>query len=90
MKKTNKYRVSFAAHPEWDAIFEIILTEKSTGAFQYGNRTMVAVYRNGEFYSCYDTRYTVDIVSTFDRWCEDLIRGMIDPANQPIIEKLSD
>lgn len=51
---------------------------------------MVAVYRNGEFYSCYDTRYTVDIVSTFDRWCEDLIRGMIDPANQPIIEKLSD
>ena len=75
MKKTNKYRVSFAAHPEWDAIFEIILTEQSTGAFQYGNGTMVAVYRSGEFHSCYDTR---------------LIRGMIDPANQPIIEKLSD
>ena len=41
--------------------YNVMLELRKSGAFQYGNRTMMGMYINDKFHAAYDTRY--------DSWC---------------------
>ncbi len=82
----NKYNVTFAKAPEYNAEFEISL-EKS-GAFSYGNGTCVVVKRNGKVDEAIDTRYDKAVSRDFDKWCADYLKDKFNPDLEPHIEKM--
>lgn len=74
--KSNTYKVDLNGKTY---VHKIELME--SGASQYGNQTCVAhYYAKGEEPLVYDTRYEVGIIKHFDEWCNDYLKGWLDPA----------
>lgn len=47
-----------------------------SGAFAYGNRSMVTIEINEQYHSSIDTRYDPVVMRNFKKWCEDCLRNL--------------
>lgn len=74
------YEVTFNK-PEFNANYSIIRQE--SGAFQYGNSTMVVVLRNGEEREILDTRYDKLVMRDFNQWCEEYLKQAFNKDYEP-------
>jgi hypothetical protein len=80
MKTARIYEVKFNK-PEFNAKYTFIRRE--SGAFAYGNRSAVDVYRNDEWKESLDTRYDRLVMKDFTAWCEEYLRNAFNPDYEP-------
>ncbi len=88
MIEVKKYKVTFAIKPEYNAIWELELTE--SGAFAYGNQTCVVVTANGHHHDTIDTRYVPGITKRFREWCEEYLGSAFNPDFGPHFELIEE
>ena len=80
METTRIYEVKFNK-PEYNATYTFVRTK--SGAFAYGNRSMVIVYRNDEVKETIDTRYDKTVMGDFTAWCENYLSSAFNPDFEP-------
>lgn len=80
MNITKKYRVTFNV-PEYNATYTF--ERSKSGAFSYGNGSVVNIYRDDKFDQSIDTRYDTSVINNFDEWCEDCLSNMFNPDYKP-------
>lgn len=86
MKKSLSYKVTFNK-PEYNAIYTF--TRMESGAFSYGNKSMVCVEKNGEHHSTIDTRYDKLVMKDFALWCENYLEQAFNPIYYPVWEEIN-
>lgn len=85
MNREKSFRVSFD-NLNAEALYTFRRCE--SGAFEYGNRSMVAVYCDGHQLTLLDTRYTPQVMNDFENWCFEWLTDYLNPVYQPHINEL--
>lgn len=80
MEATRIYEVKFN-EPEYNATYTFRRTK--SGAFEYGNRSTVIVYRNDKVKEYIDTRYDQLVMKDFTAWCENYLQNAFNPDFEP-------
>ena len=80
MKTARIYEVKFN-EPKFNATYTFI--RQKSGAFAYGNQSMVVVYCNDKVKETIDTRYDKLVMKDFTAWCEDYLKTAFNPDYEP-------
>ncbi len=61
---------------------------EESSAFQYGNQTSVAIEINEQPFDIIDTRYDIEVMKNFPKWCESWIKSHFRKDLNPIWNRL--
>lgn len=84
METARIYEVKFN-RPEFNATYTFV--RQKSGAFAYGNESVVVVYRNDKVYECVDTRYDKLVMKDFTAWCEQYLTTAFNLDYEPTWSK---
>ncbi len=84
-EQTLSYEVRFN-DPRLNATYTFYRCE--SGAFDYGNKSMVCVERNKKHLTTIDTRYDKLVMKDFRAWCEEFLSSAFNPDYEPTWEEV--
>lgn len=85
--QTKKYQVTFNTAEFKPEVWEFIMGKHPT---QYGNGSSVAIFVNEAFRDMCDTRYDLDIMNDFGKWCKEFLNAWFDPKYEPVITEIAE